>query len=137
MPHEAAADEEEVANEAASSNETRPLLSARAEAAETAGSGSSHAACGDAAGKQDTPGSPQAAAAGVSAEQQEPWCWLRPLLERLALPVLDARLGAQLRGVCLPEGQERLSTQDLLLRKLRLCCQAGLFQARGAPLRLA
>ncbi len=135
MPQEAAADEEEdVADEAASSNETRPLLSASATAAESAGADSMHAARGDAAGEQhDMPRSPEAAA-GVSAEQQEPWCWLRLLLERLALPVLDARLGPQLRVVCLPDGQERLSTQDLLLRKLHLCCQAGLFQVREKPL---
>ena len=58
-------------------------------------------------------------------EPAGPWEWLLPILERLALPVLDTRFG-MLAPVCALDGQ--LSEQDTILRKLQLCSEAGLFQ---------
>ena len=111
QPLLAAAEEETPAEEPSSMQGARP-------AAESA--------------NESQPGRPscsEEALAEYRREQQRPWPWLLPMAERLALPVLDARF-AHLRGTCLPDGQGELPQQDLLLRKLRLCCQAGLFQVR-------
>lgn len=54
-----------------------------------------------------------------------PWEWLLPILERLALPVLDPRF-SMLTSLCALD--EDLSEQDTILGKLQLCGEAGLFQ---------
>lgn len=56
---------------------------------------------------------------------RSPWSWFLPLCGRLGVPVLDER-HAMLEKLCTLEGG--LSEQDVLLRKLQLCQQAGIFQ---------
>jgi hypothetical protein len=57
--------------------------------------------------------------------QSAPWDWLLPLCNRLGLPVLDRRF-SELQALC--SLGDSLAAQDVLLRKLVLCKQAGIFE---------
>lgn len=137
---EAAAEEQDPQlNGDALDQESHPLLNVEGTAGDTADSGHEHLtrdsprmlyADSDARSRTRA-GSDVRATPDVEAQESGgPWEWLLPILERLALPVLDARF-SMLAPVCSLDGQ--LSEQDTILRKLQLCSEAGLFQVAKLP----
>lgn len=102
--------------------ESQPLLNVEGTAGDTADS--------DARSRTRARSDDRATPDVEAQESGGPWEWLLPILERLALPVLDARF-SMLAPVCSLDGQ--LSEQDTILRKLQLCSKAGLFQVAKLP----
>lgn len=71
-------------------------------------------------------------------KQAAMWAWLVPLLLRAGCPVLDPRFptaAPECRppAVGLQGGEVECSAEELVLHKLRLCADAGIFRVRREP----
>ena len=68
-----------------------------------------------------------------TAEGEEHWAWLLPLVRRAGCPVADRRFSQAAALTQLPAADDATIAQDTVLHKLRLCSEAGLLEVLFDP----